>query len=345
MSGVPDDPLINERRELRVLLAGYRHSQALYVAAKLNIPDLLADGAVDVVDIARLTSTDPDYLLIVLRALAGIGIVVEGPHRFFTLTTKGSLLRRDAVESLFPRASSIGEDWNWRAWGNLLESVRSGRPAFKQLFGKSPFDYFAENDGAGRTLHQRMAAEGRRRGRAIACAFDFGQWSVVADLGGGRGAVLAEILIRHPGTRGVLMDMPNALIGWENIFQQQGLSDRCRAEPGDFFENIPEGADVYILSAILHSWSDREVSAILTNVRQSIASDRKRLIIVEELIEGFMEPSTDLLFKDLQLLVNTSGKQRTEAELFQLIKDAGLCILSKSTVGPGEWLIEAAVTS
>jgi hypothetical protein len=325
---------------IEALANGYRFSQALYVAAVLGVADELVCGALTVGEIAHRTATDAPSLYRLLRALVGLGILTEETPGSFGLSKRGQLLRKDIPESLHPRACSIGERWNWGPWGDLLESVRTGEPSFERLYGMTPFEYFDQMPGTGNTFQRRMALEGARRGAAVAAAHDFSTKRTIVDLGSGQGALLAAILQRFPSLQGILVDLASALSGAEELLARAGVFHRCQIMAGDFFTSIPEGEDIYLLSAILHSWSDQQSLKILTNCRRAMRST-SRVLIIDEVIHAGLNSQTKQLIKDLQLMVNTRGRQRTEREFTSLLVAANLDIVSVTSTGHSEYIIEA----
>src|SRR4051794_15585357 len=111
---------------LRRLVNGFQVSQAVHVAAKLGIADVLADGPQSIAYLAERTGADEDALYRLMRALAAIGIFNEADGRTFSLTSLGECLRSDAPDSVAGWATFIGEPSYWRAWENLLHSVKTG---------------------------------------------------------------------------------------------------------------------------------------------------------------------------------------------------------------------------
>jgi hypothetical protein len=131
-----DDSALSREPLLR-LIDSYRQSQALHVAATLGIADLLEDGPRSVDDLAEATDTDPSALYRLLRALASVGVFAETDGAF-SLTPPATYLRSGAPGSIRAWAIHIGQPYFWQSWGHLLESVRTGEPAFPSLYGMSP---------------------------------------------------------------------------------------------------------------------------------------------------------------------------------------------------------------
>lgn len=321
---------------LRSIALGYRLSQALYVFAELRIADILASGPAPVADIAELAGAHRQSLLRMLRISRAMGLVDESPEHTFRLTPRGRYLQTDLDGSLWPRVRAVGDRWQWSSWGKLLHAVTTGRSAFEEEYGLNSFDYFDRNPRAGDTMMNRVTEEARLRGAAVAGIVDFSPVSCIADVGGGRGAVLAEILIRHRHLHGILFDLPYAVAGAAELLDQYGVADRCTVIAGDFRVDLPSGADVYLLSAVVHSWSDDDAVALL---RRCLARVDK-VMVLDEVIEPAAATMENLL-KDLQLMVFSGGRQRGLAEYRQLLERAGAEVQRLTPVGKQELLLEA----
>lgn len=226
---------------LRNLIAGAWVSQAIYVAAKLGIADLLEEKPQSPAELAETTGANADALHRLMRALASIGLFAEDENGRFGLTPLGGGLRSNGPVSLRAFAIFCGESWHWRAWGELLHSVRTGQSAFEHLFGKGLFDYFAEHPEAARINDAAMTSSGALQSSAVASAYDFSSGTIV-DVGGGEGALLSAILARHLDARGVLFDLPHAIRGAAVPLADARLAKRCDLVAGSFFEGVPSGA-------------------------------------------------------------------------------------------------------
>ena len=99
---------------LRDMIMGFRVTQLLYVAAKLNLPDHLADGPQSADGVAAKVGADATSLRRFMRALTSVGILTESSDGF-GLTAVGQLLRRDVPNSLSGLAMLYGEEWLWMA--------------------------------------------------------------------------------------------------------------------------------------------------------------------------------------------------------------------------------------
>jgi hypothetical protein len=170
-------------------------------------------------------------------------------------------------------------------------------------------------------------------------AYNFSRHHIIADIGGGTGALLASILQKYPDARGILFDQPHVAAAASTTFQQTGVSDRVRIEPGSFFEYVPAGADAYIMRHILHDWPDVEAAAILGRCRAAMQADASLLLIDSVVGPPNRDPHSKFL--DLVMLVSAGGYERTEQEWRILLADGGFRLRQVHPAGPASSVIEA----
>lgn len=305
---------------LAQLVFGKCVSMAISVAAKLELADRLADGPKPVADLVRDTRTHAPNLYRVLRALASVGVFAEDPDGRFRLTPVGEYLRTGVPGSLRGIADYCGSDWSWRAWGSLIESVRTGETAFDRVFGEPCFDYLAKHPDESAVFNEGMTGFTAAIAPVVAEAYDFSRFGTLADVGGGHGVLLTTILGKHPTVRGVVFDAPHVAAGAADAIRAAGLADRCRAEGGDFFRAVP-AADGYLLKHIIHDWPDDKAATILANCRKAVSPGGK-LLLVELVIRPGNEPDLGKIL-DLEMMAVASGRERTEAEYAALLARAG----------------------
>jgi hypothetical protein len=306
--------------QLGQMIAGYWTSQAIFVAAKLQIADLLRDGPLSVVALGEQTGTRPELLYRVLRALASVGIFAEQRPGEFGLTPLAELLRRDVPNTQHPLAVMMGEE-HYRVWGELLDALRTGENAFEKLYGKPVFDYLADHPEQGRTFDAAMVAIHGRETQAVLDAYDFAGITTLADVGGGNGSKLTAILQRHPRLKGLLYDLPHVVERARPNLVAAGLAERCTLVGGNFFESVPTGADAYLMRHIIHDWNDEQSLTILRHCRRAMPPHGK-LLLVESVIPPGNEPF-GAKFLDLTMMLIPGGKERTEAEYHTLYEQAG----------------------
>jgi O-methyltransferase domain/Dimerisation domain len=308
------------QQELNHLICGYGYSQCVYVAARLGIADFLARGPLSIDELAARTETQPQSLFRVLRALASVGIFAEEEGKRFRLTPSAELLRSDARGSQRALAILMGEEY-FRAWGDLLFSVRTGKPAFDRIYGEPLFDFLSENPRQAANFDRAMVAAHGYETAALFDAYDFRQFTSVTDIGGGNGNTLCGILARHPELHGTLYDLPGVIERARHIVEKAGMAKRIQLIAGDFFQSAPADGDAYLLRHIIHDWDDQKAARILRNIRQVISRDAK-LLVVDSVIPEGNEPFFSKLL-DLTMLVCPGGQERTREEFRQLFAQAG----------------------
>lgn len=307
---------------LRMVVGGWI-SQAIYVAAKLGIADLLQDGPRTSEQLAGSTQTHGGALYRVLRALASIEIFAEDDEGRFRLTPLAECLRSTTPRSLHAFAVMLGEPEHWRVWGDFLHSVRTGQPAFDHVFGMPQFRYFAAHPESGRLFNEGITSRSGLENDAIIAAYDFARFATIIDVGGGEGSLLAMILKSSETTRGILFELPHVIATARRKFEGTQQTERCTFDEGDFFNSVPSGVDAYILKKVIHNWDDKRALLIIRNCAKVMARNA-RLLLIEPVVPAGNPPSINKLL-DLQMLVWTSGgRERTEAEHAALLQAAGL---------------------
>ena len=218
-------------------------TQALYVAAKLEIADLLAAKSQTVGELAAATGTNERALYRVLRSLASAGVFAETEPKVFALTPLAEPLRKDAPNSIRNGAIFMGAEWHWRVWGDLLYSVETGKPAWGHVHGSEVFDYFGANPEHAEIFNNAMTDMSVAAAPAIVEAYDFSGIKTITDIAGGHGYMLSQILKANPDMKGILFDMPSVLEGAGGLLEEEGVSARVEKVAGDFFSSVPAGAD------------------------------------------------------------------------------------------------------
>ncbi len=295
--------------------------QAIHVAAALGIPDLLAEGTRTVDLLAAATDTHAQTLRRLMRALTSLGIFAEVSDGAYRHTALSDVLRRDHPESMHAWAVMLGAGFMWQPIGRLGETVKSGKPAFEEVFGRQFFEYLSEHSSDAAVFDRAMSSVARYTA-AIVNGYDFSGCERIVDIGGGRGVLLNGILSANPRARGLLYDLPGVL---ERASPPGDPSVAARLEmsAGSFFNGVPSGADTYILSGVLHDWDDESAKRILTNVRRSIRTDG-RLLIMDTVLTESTGPERALM--DVLMMVLTGGRERTESEFRTLLHEAGFLV-------------------
>ncbi len=307
------------------MLTGYWITQAIYAAAKLGLADLVKDGPRTAEQLAIATETQPAPLYRLLRALASVGVFCEDEEHRFSLTPLADQLRSDAADSQRALAIMAGEE-HYMSWGELLYSLRTGKPAFEKIYGAPVFDWLSKHPEQAAVFDEAMVDIHGRETEAMLDAYDFSGIQLLADVGGGNGSLLRGVLRRHRHLQGMLCDLPGVVERAAPLIAAAGMSDRLRSVPTNFFEEVPAGADAYLMRHIIHDWDDAKSLTILRNVRRAMGPDG-RLLLVESVIQPGNDPHPAKLL-DLNMLVIPGGQERTEVEYRKLFEAAGFRLQS-----------------
>lgn len=303
------------------MISGFWISRAIYILAKLGLADHLQGGPKTAEELAAASGTHAPSLVRVLRALVSVGVLAQHGDNRFGLTSLSETLRTDAPGSLRAFATTELGDDHYEAWGNLIHSVKTGEIAFDNHFGMPVWQYYANHPDNARTFNDAMTGMSMATNEAVLASFDFSSINKLADIGGGHGALITSILKANPSMHGILFDAPSVVIGAGERLATEGLADRCEVVAGDFFVSVPSGAEAYVLKWIIHDWDEERSVTILKNCHRAMPANGK-LILVEAVVPSGSEPHFSK-FVDLDMLVMTGGRERTEEEYRMLFEAAG----------------------
>jgi multifunctional cyclase/dehydratase/O-methyltransferase len=316
---------------------GVRLMQAVYVLAKLGIADHLADGPLGADDLAKLTDTHAPSLYRVLRAASAGGIFTELPDERFELNAEAQFLRADVPGDAGALFCLLGEDMGWRSYGALLHSVRTGETAFDHVFGQPIWRYVESDTEAEAVFDHAMTALSASVSRGYVETVKLEPGSRVADLGGGRGHLLAELLRANPECTGVLFDRAAAVAEAGQLLADRGVADRVTVVGGDFFTVAPpEGCDVYLLKSVLHVLPDEQAVAVLRWVRDAALAAGAKVLVLDRVVAGPGQWDNAKLL-DLDMLVLYGGRDRTLAQWQELLTAAGYALGNQPE--PGRWTV------
>jgi hypothetical protein len=308
---------MSERERIAQLVFGFFPAQVVQTLGRLGVPDTLGDGALDLDALAGRTGTHPDALSRLLRAAMGLDLVTTTPEGAYALTPGGRLLRTGIPGSIGNVAQLFCGDAVWRAWGELEWSVRTGEVAFEKVTGRSAFAYMADDPVLNAIFTEAMAEGTRMAAPGIVAACDLTGVTTLADIGGGNGTLLAAFLDAHPHLRGILFDSPSGATAI--------VDDRCEVVTGDFFVSVP-AADAYVLKSVIHDWDDERSVTILSRIREAMPPHGVLFLVEPVLVDepAALPAQRMLLMSDLNMLVCTGGRERTESEFGALLAAAGL---------------------
>jgi hypothetical protein len=312
------------QRELARLMDGYLTTQLLYVAAKLGVADVLADGPRTGAEVAAAVGADADRLTRMLRGLVLEDVLAEDGDGRFALTAVGERLRDGVPGSLRGLAIVRGETY-WEAAGGLLRTALEGGTAFEHVHDAHFFEHLGAHPEHGRAFQASMAGRADREAADVVAAYDFDGVRRLVDVGGGAGVLLEAIVRATPGLDSVLVDLPEAVARASQRFVAAGLDGRVECWAGDFFAAVPPGADAYLLSRVIHDWDDADARRILARCREAMGP-HARLLLVEALMPERASDAPEAVRMDLHMLMLLGARERTEAEYRALLADAGLAL-------------------
>ena len=301
--------------------------RTIYTAAALGLADAMAAGPRTSADLAAAVGAHPESLHRLMRALVALELCTMGDDGRFELTPLGACLRSGTPDSVRSWALLMGGGV-WLSWARLIDCVRTGN-AVPTLDGSAtPFDDMTANSDAYAIFSEAMVQLTRHMAGAVAASYDFSGIRTIVDVGGGYGALLPPILAANPEMRGIVVDMPGCREGAQRLFEQTHIAARCEFVAQDMFEAVPGGADAYIIKSVIHDWDDERSVAILRTCRSAMRASA-RLLIVEVVVPD--RPGTSPLDQmiastDLNMMVVTGGKERTESQYRALLDAAGFTL-------------------
>ena len=299
----------------------YWVSKILFATAKLGLADQLSGEPRSAAELAGTLDVHAPSLYRLMRTLASLGILSEQPSQRFALTPMGQALKTGAPGSARATLLSFCSPWFNRGFDNIMHSLRTGKSGFEHAHGKPVFDYIAEVPEEAALLSEAMNGFHGEEPPEVAAAYDFSRFTTIIDIGGATGNMLSAILARHTGPRGILFDMPHVVTDASAFLKSRNMSDRVKIESGNFFQSVPSGGDAYVLSHIIHDWSEEQCLTILGNVRKAMKPDG-RLLIVEMVLPDGDEPHPGKIL-DIVMLVMPGGQERTKREYAALLEKAG----------------------
>ena len=323
-SAQPMPPAVQEpppHVKLIQMATGSWVARMVWAAAKLGLADQLAAGPRSAEELAGPLGLHAPSLHRFMRCLASLGVLGERPGQRFALTELGEALRTGAPGAARSTVLTFGSSWFTGPLDEIIHSLQTGKTAFEKVHGMPVFDYLGQHPDEASLFSETMIGVHGQEPAAVAAAYDFSPFRTVVDVGGATGNLLAAILARHRGPHGVLFDRPYVVAEAPALLEARGVRERVTIEPGDFFETVPAGGDAYVLSHVIHDWSEAQCLAILAHVHKAMQPDG-RLLLVEMVLPAGDAPHPGKLL-DMVMLTLPGGQERTEEEYRQLLAKAG----------------------
>jgi SAM-dependent methyltransferase len=306
----------------------------VHVVATLRIADHIEAGISGIDELASASGTHADSLRRVLRHLVSKGVFEEPASGRFALN--------EPARGLLGPAGRIGLDLDGiggrmaYAWGSLLSAVRTGAPAYHEVFGRPFWDDLQANPEVAASFDALMGPAGH--GAPDPEVLVGGGWEsvrTVVDVGGGTGSLLAAILRARPTVRGTLVDLPSTVARSSETFQAGGVADRVTGVAQSFFDPLPAGADLYLLKNVLGDWPDLEAQALLKRCAEAARPAGRVILLGGVSPDEGNGPSPELL-----MMVLVGGKNRTLAEFRELAGAAGFEVHATGRQPSGRFVVE-----
>jgi len=291
------------------------------VVAELGIADTLRKGARPVSELADLSKTHEESLYRVMRMLASQGIFKELKDRRFASTPLAVPLRDDQIRYLILLHLNRNQ---FEVFGQLMHSVRSGETVKGDHSGRALFDHIGNDEKKNEWFNRAMTNASRMQLATILPVFPFRKYKNIIDLGGGEGLLLASVLSRAPQSRGILFDLPHALVNAGDLIGSHSLNGRLEPQGGDFFKEVPGGGDLYILKSVLHDWNDDSSKKILKNVHKAM-NPQARLLVIEAVLDEGNKPAFGKM-TDVLMMAAAGGRERTRSQWDTLLESSGFRI-------------------
>ncbi|RWS24027.1 hypothetical protein B4U80_13282 [Leptotrombidium deliense] len=301
-------------------IIGVSKTCLIATAAKLNVIDELFAKPMTAEELAEKIKCDSTNLYRLLRSLSSLCVVSEDDQRRFTVTPLGETLRSDVVGSLRNFAMMYTTSI-YDAYGKMSYAVETGKVPFENMFGMSAFDFFKQYPEQGQYFMNTMTELTESFNSKISVAYDFNQFQVIVDIGGGHGSLMITILEQHQDVKGIVFDTEDVISETKRKINESTVSDRCTAISGDFFNSVPSGGQCYLLKCIIHDWKDANAIRILKNIRMKMQTGQT-LLIMEAIINDDNSPQFTKIM-DANLLPLFEGKERSLSEYESLLNKSG----------------------
>jgi len=308
-----------DRNELDLLLRGFQVSRILRLVADFGVADIVpTDGSISVQELAATCAISPEPLLRVLRVLAAFKVFEIEKGRLVSHTARSRLLRTDIPNSMHHAARFWTGRGSWGAWGMLDVAMTGGIP-HQAAWNMDRFDYLREHSDEARVFDAMMANIPNDRHASLAAAYDFSGVDLIADIGGGNGATLRQILARYPQAHGLIYERDDVI---RALTPADLMDGRITAKGGSFFDGVPPGADIYLLVRVLHDWADSDCIRILRACRAAIGP-KSLLLVCEQVLDAECADPAVYLIDTQMMAMFGHARERSVSDFHELFIRAG----------------------
>jgi SAM-dependent methyltransferase len=311
--------------------SAFWQSRALYVATRLDIATVLADGDLDKGAIAGRVGTDPDATGRLLRFLAAMGIFEESAAGTYRNNKLSSFLRADRTDNvramiLMHNAAAMSRPW----YEQLERGVCEGVAPFQLTHGEELFAYLDSHAAFDRLFSEAMDSVEALTGDSFATDFDWSRFGRVIDVGGSRGRKALAILKHYPHLTALVLDRAQVIAEARRYWaahDAQGI-ERLHFQVGDALQSIPPASgakDIFLLSAVLHGFDDDDCVTILRNLARASGATGAPIALLEMVLPDRHADLSAASF-DMQMFMGSRGRERTLAEWLALFGRSGLVL-------------------
>lgn len=314
------------------MMYGYQISQGIFAVTKLGIPDILSNGSKTADEIAEVIGVDVRSIYHLMRMLVSVGVFAAENHDKFQLNSLSQHLVTGTSDSLRGTVMAMGDEF-YRVWGNLFQAIKTGETASDYTFKMSFYNYLQQNSESSFNFNEWMKETTREWLFPLLEAYDFSEVKILVDVGGGTGGLTSVILKANPNMQAILFDREDVVVNANQVLEVAGVADRCQIMGGNFFDSIPSGGNVYLLSRVLLNWDDSNAKKILQNCYQVMTPEDKLLVVDFMLTQGKISPFIGM--GSITLFLMGSNFMRTENEFYSLLLSAGFKVYNTiKTKGP-----------
>jgi len=303
----------------------YEQAQCLYVVAKLKVADYLVDAPKDIESLATELNVQVEPLNRVLRYLHELGIFGRDSVGRYTLNKVSEFLVSNHPQSMQSVVVLYNEE-PYTAWSHLLHAVKTGENAFTHTYKMPLFEYHETHPNCADIFNRGMTSISIPLDRAVACDYNFSVYHTLADIGGGQGNLLREIIQRYPSVQGILFE--TAAVLTEEVkkqWQYDPLGSRVKLQIGDFFNSVPTDVDAYILKGVIHNWPDDKVVQIYKTIYQNMKPETQLLLMEPVILEDDPLRRAKLNL-DVNMMVINNSQERTIEQHRRLLEKSGFKI-------------------
>uniref|UniRef100_A0A8C5I0Y1 Acetylserotonin O-methyltransferase n=1 Tax=Gouania willdenowi TaxID=441366 RepID=A0A8C5I0Y1_GOUWI len=311
-----------------------QHLETVFTSCELGVFDVLeaAERPLTAEEVSRAVGASVDgaerltssYPLPPLPLPAHVSVCYSNTQQ------ASAFLTRSSPTSLY-QAVQFSSGTNYLCWitlcvdGGLCLNIMLVLPS-ETTFSQS----FLSDEEMGKFM-QLMNAIWNICGKDVITAFDLSPFKNICDLGGCSGALAKQCTSSYPECNVIIFDLSKVVQMSRKHFVTEA-DQRISFQEGDFFKDSLPEADLYILSRILHDWTDQRCIELLRRIHKACRSGGAVLVVEALLNQDGSGPLTAQLYS-LNMLVQTEGRERTDAQYAALLAAAGFSSIQHRRTG------------